>query len=72
MIGPFFIWHHTVLDVLRHVQDKWAFLCFELPKSFADAVVDIVGVIDPNRRLSCELRQCVLVDHPLRIVGVAQ
>ena len=61
-----------MLDVLRHVEDKRPFLCFQLAESFTKAVIDIVGVIDFHRRLGCELCHCVLIDHALRVIGIAQ
>ena len=59
-------------DVLWHVEDKRPFICFQLPKSFAEAVIDVVGVINFHRRPGCELRHRVLVEHALRIVRIAQ
>ena len=46
----FLIRQDSVLDVLRHVEDKRPFLCFQLAESFTEAVIDIVGVIDFHRR----------------------
>jgi uncharacterized protein YecE (DUF72 family) len=61
-----------VQDVLRHVEDKRTFICFQLPKSFAEAVIDVVSMIDLHRCPGCELRHRVLVEHALRIVRIAQ
>jgi hypothetical protein len=61
-----------VLDVLRHVEDERPFLRFQLAEGFAEAVVDIVGVLDRHRRPGRKQRHGVLVEHALRIVGIAQ
>jgi len=61
-----------MLDVLRHVEDEGPFLRFQLAESFAEAVIDIVGVLDRHRRSGRKQRHSVLVEHALRIVGIAQ
>jgi hypothetical protein len=43
----------------------------ELAESFTKAVIDIVGVIDFHRRPGREQGHGVLVDHALRVVGIA-
>lgn len=61
-----------MLDVLRHVQDKRPFPGLELAESFAEAVIDIVGVLDRHRRPGREQCHGVLVEHALRVIRIAQ
>jgi hypothetical protein len=37
-IPPILIRQGSVLNVLRHVEDKWPLLCLELPESFAKPI----------------------------------
>lgn len=42
-----------------------------MTESLTKTVIDVVGVIDSHRRSGPEQRHGVLVDHALRIVGIA-